>query len=80
MGEEWSLGVALLNEVWPVKSRVIVAGLIGGTANLGYMKGAVLSLSMAKFLTSVQSLLLGCGLSELTVASLLANKAGVYYF
>ena len=29
MGGEWSLGVALVNELWPGKSRAVTAGLIG---------------------------------------------------
>ena len=29
MGGEWSLGVALVNEIWPGKSRAFIAGLIG---------------------------------------------------
>src|SRR3954464_10266493 len=32
MGGEWSLGVALVNEVWPGKSRALTAGLIGAAA------------------------------------------------
>ena len=39
MGGEWSLGVALVNEVWPGKSRMLVAGLIGAAANVGYLLG-----------------------------------------
>ena len=34
MGGEWSLGVALVNEVWPGKSRMLVAGLIGAALAL----------------------------------------------
>ena len=36
MGGEWSLGVALVNEIWPSKSRALTAGLIGAAANIGY--------------------------------------------
>src|SRR5262249_35035444 len=36
MGGEWSLGVALVMEVWQVRSRGLLAGLIGSAANLGY--------------------------------------------
>ncbi|MCA9205272.1 MAG: MFS transporter [Planctomycetales bacterium] len=35
MGGEWSLGVALVMEVWPNRSRALMAGLIGASANLG---------------------------------------------
>ncbi|MFM7056459.1 MAG: MFS transporter, partial [Planctomycetota bacterium] len=34
MGGEWSLGVALVNEIWPGKSRAFIAGLIGAAANV----------------------------------------------
>jgi MFS transporter, SHS family, sialic acid transporter len=33
MGGEWSLGVALVMEVWPNRSRAFMAGLIGAAAN-----------------------------------------------
>ena len=36
MGGEWSLGVALVMEVWPNRSRAFMAGLIGAAANVGY--------------------------------------------
>src|SRR4029078_11426007 len=35
MGGEWSLGVALINEIWPERSRAFLAGLIGAAANPG---------------------------------------------
>src|SRR6266568_4334621 len=37
MGGEWSLGVALINEIWPARSRAFLAGLIGAAANVGYL-------------------------------------------
>src|SRR5258708_21917351 len=37
MGGEWSLGVALVMEVMPNRSRAFMAGLIGAAANVGYM-------------------------------------------
>src|SRR5262249_38306479 len=33
MGGEWSLGVALVMEIWPDRSRAFLAGLIGAAAN-----------------------------------------------
>src|SRR4026208_934494 len=35
MGGEWSVGVALVMEVWPDRSRAWLAGVIGAAANLG---------------------------------------------
>lgn len=47
MGGEWSLGVALVMEVWGGRSRALLAGLIGAAANFGYLIVALLSLSLA---------------------------------
>src|SRR6187200_110562 len=41
MGGEWSLGVALVMEVWPDRSRAWLAGVIGAAANFGYLIIAV---------------------------------------
>ena len=54
MGGEWSLGVALVNEVWSGKSRPLTAGLIGAAANVGYLLVAVLSMVLLSFITSAQ--------------------------
>jgi MFS family permease len=47
MGGEWSLGVALVMEVWPNRSRAFMAGLIGAAANVGYLLVGFLSLGLA---------------------------------
>jgi len=44
MGGEWSLGVALVMEVWPEKSRPMLAGLIGAAANVGFALIAIIGL------------------------------------
>src|SRR5271170_3369036 len=59
MGGEWSLGVALVMEVWGGRSRAVLAGLIGAAANFGYLIVAMLSLGVA----SVRGHLLDLGLS-----------------
>jgi MFS transporter, SHS family, sialic acid transporter len=41
MGGEWSLGVALVAEVWPEKHRPLLAGVIGAAANVGFILIAV---------------------------------------
>jgi SHS family sialic acid transporter-like MFS transporter len=74
MGGEWSLGVALVNEIWPGKSRALIAGLIGAAANVGYLLVAVLSMAMLSFITNVKGVLLGVGLSEGLTNQLLANS------
>src|SRR5262249_21570334 len=37
MGGEWSLGVALVMEIWPNQARGTLAGLIGAAANVGFL-------------------------------------------
>jgi MFS transporter, SHS family, sialic acid transporter len=44
MGGEWSLGVALVMEVWPEKHRPLMAGIIGAAANVGFALIAVIGL------------------------------------
>lgn len=44
MGGEWSLGVALVMEVWPAKHRPILAGVIGAAANVGFALVGVLGI------------------------------------
>ena len=46
MGGEWSLGVALVMEVWGGRSRALLAGVIGAAANFGYLLVAVISLGL----------------------------------
>jgi MFS transporter, SHS family, sialic acid transporter len=75
MGGEWSLGVALVNEIWPGKSRAFIAGLIGAAANVGFLMVALLSMGLTGFIGGVEGLLKGIGLSDATTAKLLANSA-----
>jgi MFS family permease len=44
MGGEWSLGVALITETWPDRSRTFLAGLIGAASNVGFLAIAAISL------------------------------------
>jgi len=48
MGGEWSLGVALVMEIWPANRRPILAGLIGAAANVGFLIIALLALALAQ--------------------------------
>lgn len=75
MGGEWSLGVALVNEVWSAKSRAVTAGLIGAAANVGYLIVALLSMVLLSFITSAQHALLALGLSQATVHYLTDHSA-----
>lgn len=73
MGGEWSLGVALVMEVWPNKSRAFMAGLIGAAANVGYLVVGFVGLGLNAVVLQLQSLLLSIGLPAETVTTLVAN-------
>ncbi len=70
MGGEWALGVALVTELWPDRSRALLAGLIGAAANVGFLLVALLSLVLVSFINGLGDLLLSIGLSAETTASL----------
>lgn len=67
MGGEWSLGVALVMEVWPNRSRALMAGLIGAAANAGYFLVGIMGLILAAIITRLAETLASAGLSEATV-------------
>jgi MFS family permease len=73
MGGEWSLGVALVMEIWPNRSRSVLAGLIGAAANFGYMLSAFLGLLLAQILGSLHDGLLTIGLPASWTDTLTAN-------
>jgi MFS transporter, SHS family, sialic acid transporter len=56
MGGEWSLGVALVMEVWGGRSRAMLAGLIGAAANVGYMLVGVFGLGIDAMRSSLADL------------------------
>lgn len=74
MGGEWSLGVALVMEIWPNRSRALMAGLIGAAANVGYLLVAALSLALDRLLPSLESGMLRLGVADDWVAWLVANS------
>lgn len=74
MGGEWSLGVALVMEVWPNRSRALMAGLIGASANAGYLLVGIIGIGLTAMLSQFETWLSGCGLGEATVKMLVANK------
>lgn len=74
MGGEWALGVALVMEVWPNKSRGLMAGLIGAAANCGYLLVGFTSMGLNSVLASMGDLLLSIGLDQSQVDSLVAYK------
>lgn len=74
MGGEWSLGVALVNEIWPGKSRALIAGLIGAAANFGFLGVGLLSIGLTRFIGGLESVMLGMGIPSSWVTHLLANS------
>lgn len=75
MGGEWSLGVALVMEVWPNKSRALMAGLIGAAANVGYLLVGFLGLGISQVPDTIRGWLLATGLPQTEVTRLVANDA-----
>jgi len=80
MGGEWSLGVALVMEVWPNRSRALMAGLIGAAANVGFLLVGLVGLAVNKALSDanssahLQAWLAGIGLSKESAAVLVSNS------
>jgi SHS family sialic acid transporter-like MFS transporter len=75
MGGEWALGVALVMEVWPNKSRAFMAGLIGAAANVGYLIVGLVGLVLDALLKDqIPTWLAGVGFGSETIAFLTAHK------
>jgi SHS family sialic acid transporter-like MFS transporter len=73
MGGEWALGVALVTEIWPDRSRAFLAGLIGAAANVGMLLVGLLSLVLVNFVDGVGELFSAVGMSDATRMYLLAG-------
>jgi MFS family permease len=74
MGGEWALGVALVTELWPDRSRALVAGLIGAAANVGYLFVGLISLVLNSFIDGFGDLLRHIGVADHVVASLVSGQ------
>ncbi len=74
MGGEWSLGVALVMEVWPNRSRAFLAGLIGAAANVGYLLVGVVGLALAGIIGERGELLTAVGISDSWREMLIAHQ------
>jgi MFS family permease len=74
MGGEWSLGVALVMEIWPDQSRGLMAGLIGAASNVGFLAIAAIGLVLNQFLGLTQHTLLELGLAPHWVDKLVAHS------
>jgi MFS family permease len=77
MGGEWSLGVALVMEIWPSKKRPMLAGLIGAASNVGFLIIGSVALVLSQFIAGAADLLRSAGLSEEWVTHLIgADQSG----
>ena len=75
MGGEWSLGVALVNEIWAGRNRVWIAGMIGAASNIGFLLTGVLSINLNASLETVTAWMGSWGLSQQTAEFMLHNRA-----
>ena len=73
MGGEWSLGVALVNELWPDRSRALLAGLMGAAGNFGYLLIAIVGLGLSQFINETRTALLSAGIAANFVEHVLSN-------
>jgi len=73
MGGEWALGVALVMEVWPNRSRAFMAGLIGAAGNLGYLLVGIIGLGLHAILVDLSIALTDFGLRAEMVELLVRN-------
>jgi MFS family permease len=74
MGGEWSLGVALVMEVWPNRSRAFMAGLIGAAANIGFLAVALVGLVLFTVLSQIESALASLGFAQTSIDWLVAYQ------
>jgi MFS family permease len=78
MGGEWSLGVALVMELWPSASRPILAGLIGAAANVGFLAIALIGLGLAHVREGLGEALRALDLSETSVRYLMGADGSAW--
>jgi MFS family permease len=76
MGGEWSLGVALVMEIWPNRSRALMAGLIGAASNVGFLSIAVIGLGLGQVIHLMHAWLTSAGLPETWVSYLVIDSYG----
>ena len=74
MGGEWSLGVALVTELWPDRSRAWLAAAIGAASNVGYFLVGVLSLYVLSVTQSLGRMLVAMNVPENVVERLMHGQ------
>lgn len=73
MGGEWSLGVALVTELWPNRSRGFLAGLMGAAGNVGYLVIALVGIVLSQFIDETRTFLIYTGFGKEFVEHVLKN-------
>lgn len=73
MGGEWSLGVALVMEIWPNRSRAFMAGLIGAAGNAGYLLVGAVGLVLNATLAGISVRAANAGVAPEWIDWLIAN-------
>jgi SHS family sialic acid transporter-like MFS transporter len=74
MGGEWALGVSLVMEVWPNRSRALLAGLIGAAANVGYLLDGIVGQQAIGHLDVINAWLKQVGLTANLADALTAHR------
>ncbi len=74
MGGEWSLGVALVMEIWPASKRGLLSAVIGAAANVGFLLVAMFALVLHQFIGSTESLMRNIGIPNDWIEMLIANQ------
>ncbi|MFN0195542.1 MAG: MFS transporter [Planctomycetaceae bacterium] len=74
MGGEWSLGVALVMEIWPDRSRGFLAGLIGAAANVGFLLIALFGLVLGQQILQLEGTMLSIGMPQRWVEFLIGSE------
>ncbi|HEX7376454.1 MAG TPA: MFS transporter [Pirellulales bacterium] len=74
MGGEWALGVSLVMEVWPNRSRALMAGLIGAASNVGYLIDGLVGRKAIDNLPAIHDWLIQLGLAADWADALTAHK------
>ena len=66
--------MALINEIWPDRSRTFLAGLIGAAGNLGYLLVAMVGRGLTSSVSATKELLVTLGISDSWVAYLMGKE------
>src|SRR5438132_1525107 len=69
-----ALGVALVMEIWPDRSRALLAGLIGAAANVGFLLCGAVNWGLGQVLPRMDGWLSALGLPKSSIDFLVADS------